>query len=306
MCNNPVYRTVRFGKIGEQKVLTPCGGCLGCRVDRLQMWQARCNSEYIKHRSAFLTFTYDNNHLEYNDNAVFPTLRRDHLHRYIDNLRHKVKSLPALPAGSTKDFSYFACGEYGDTFRRPHYHVLFFGLDFKDFEKFFISTWKNGNIKCLPILQGGIRYVVDYMTKQLTGSAAVKEYDNTFRERPFTSYSKGLGSDFFFAHKTEISETGAVKIGSRKVPVPVYYINLCSNFDFDSISNRDKKVLDNYRQTMIKARSQGFSTYDEYMNYCRRANELSLANRYRSKGVPVSPSYPKLLEFVENPLRVSG
>ena len=27
---------------------------------------------------------------------------------------------------------YFMCGEYGDLFKRPHYHAILFGLDFPD------------------------------------------------------------------------------------------------------------------------------------------------------------------------------
>lgn len=100
MCNNPqeIFKN-------NQKQIIPCGHCLGCRVDKTVLWSHRCNSEYVNGRSAFVTFTYDDYHLEYNDSALLPTLRQVQFHKYIDNIRHKVQKLK-LPYGCRKDFSF--------------------------------------------------------------------------------------------------------------------------------------------------------------------------------------------------------
>lgn len=286
MCNNPWFK-----KIYNKWQMLPCGDCMGCRVDSLLLWQARCNTEYIKYRSAFVTFTYDDLHLPYNSGALLPTLRKLDFHKYMDNLKHKVKKLPFLGQGCTKNYSFFGNGEYGDSFARSHYHVLFFGLDYADCRKLFIDTWKNGSIKCLPVLSGGIRYVVDYMTKNLSGEMAEAEYDATLRERPFKSCSRGLGAEFFFAHREEINDTGFIKMGSRSVPIPSYYKNILTFVNEDSLAVRDKVRLDSYKQIMRTAREFGFTDYDAYVKYQRKSNELSLYKRFQSKGIPVVPSY---------------
>lgn len=278
MCNNPVFRRLPYGT--HEYVKSPCNGCLGCRMDSLQLWQSRCNSEYIKYRSAFVTFTYDDLHIQYNDNSLLPTLRKKEFHKYIDNIRHKVKKMPFMPYGCIKDFRFFGCGEYGDSFARPHYHVLFFGLDFIEMQNLFISTWKNGSIKSLPILQGGIRYVVDYMSKSYNGELAEVEFDDTNRERPFITTSKGLGFDFMYSHRDEISQNGTIKIGSRHVNVPIYYKNLFTKYNYDSICSREKVKHDSYLRSVAKMRELGFTDYDTFMRYEQKARELSLASKF--------------------------
>lgn len=294
MCSNPVLE-VR----GNRQFFRPCDGCLACRVDKLLLWQARCNSEYIKHRSAFVTFTYDEYHLHYADNALLPTLSKSDFQHYSDNIYHKVRNMPFLPEGCVSDYKYFACGEYGDSFGRPHYHVLFFGLDFHDFQKIFDKSWKNGLVKSLPILNGGIRYVVDYMTKNITGERAKIEYDDTNREHPFKTCSRGIGLDFFMAHRDEICDFGYVTMGSRKVPVPTYYRNLFQDFNPESVYAREKVKHDSFLKIMQDVKRTGFSDYDSYMNYKRKATELSIYSQLQNKGKPALPSYNSNQSFID-------
>lgn len=289
MCDNPVLKRIK-GSVKDYTVLIPCGGCMGCRIDNLTLWQARCNSEYIKYRSAFVTFTYDDNHLPFRNGAIFPTLQREQFAKYLDNIKHKVRKIPPFE-NCTHDYKVFSCGEYGDIFNRCHYHVLFFGLDFHDYKKFFYNSWKNGYIKSLPVLAGGVRYVCDYVSKQKTGDEAVIQFDNKNIERPFMSVSRGLGFDFFLAHRDEISYTGTIKIGSRVIPVPSYYVNLFSTYSLSELENRNLKMLTSYRDTLKKMRLSGFDDYDKYMNYCRRANELNLASQARKNGSAARVSY---------------
>lgn len=296
MCNNPIIlnQKSKYSSLCR-RVEVPCNNCLGCRIDKLMLWQARCNSEYIKYRSAFVTFTYDDYNLPYKtSSSMFPTLVRLDLHKYIDNIRHKVKKLSLIPDGCCKDFHYFGCGEYGDSFQRPHYHVLFFGLDFADFNNFFVSTWKKGLVKSLPVSTGAIRYVVDYMTKNINGDMALKQYDEQDIERPFYVCSRGIGSDFFYAHKDEIASTGNVKIGSRIIPVPTYYSNLFFDCSDDNVRLRLKSFYESYQKVIQSAHSQGFSNYDDYVKYTRRANELSLSSKLHNKGIANIPSYVEI------------
>lgn len=275
MCNNPVFKRIK-GHLKDYTIKRPCGGCLGCRFDNLMLWTARNNFEWVRSRSAFVTFTYDDNHLFFKDNFVYPSIDKMAIHKYIDNLRHKIK----VP------FSYYGCSEYGGMFKRPHYHILFYGLDFFDNRKLFESTWKNGYIKSLPVLRGGVRYVCDYVTEHLTGDLAIKEFDEQGLERPYMSNSKGLGSDLFLAHAEEIADTGNLKLGSRVVPVPVYYRNLCMDFSIKNISNKIENILFKYHHSLDKARRAGFSSLDDYVRYKTSTAEKALLTSFQKNGKP--------------------
>lgn len=304
MCNNPVpfaniqaktyQKYQKYGNVQSYMdgIKIPCGNCLGCRLDKLALWSARCNYEQIKGSNAFLTFTYDDFHLPYNDGSLFPTLRQEDLHKFIDNIRHKIRALPVLPEHCRKDFSFFASGEYGDIFQRPHYHVLFFGLDFLECRKFFESSWKKGMVKCLPLMRGGVRYVVDYFTKNLvTGELAEQKYDLRGLERPFKSVSRGLGSELFFAHRDEIRNGKDLKIGSRIVPVPLYYKNLYSRFSDDEIMSRCFINREHFYDIVNESKRLNFPDVDSYIKYISKANELALSKKFHDKGVANIPSF---------------
>ena len=310
MCDNPVpfsemqsatyqkYKKYGSVKLYMDSLQLPCGNCLGCRIDKLTLWTARCNYEQIKGANAFVTFTYDDYHLPYNDGSLFPTLKQEHFHKYMDNIRHKIKSMPILPPYCRKDFSYFASGEYGDTFNRPHYHVLFFGLDFMAFKKLFDTTWKNGFIKSLPLTSGGVRYVVDYFTKNLvTGEKAEKEYDNKGIERPFKSSSRGLGSELFYTHRDEIRNGDVLKIGSRIIPVPSYYKNLFCSFSDSEVQSRLNFNRENYDRVVKESERLGFPSPDRYIKYIAKANELALSKKLHDKGVANLPSFKEIDNF---------
>ena len=303
MCNNPVlvaetdkqlYKS-RFSSPAVallfKNLKRPCGGCLGCRIDNLVLWSARCNYEYYKYSSAFVTLTYNKYFVPKNETGNEYSLRRSDFEKFIDNLRHKLIDYPVFKNCNNK-FHYFGCGEYGDFKNRSHMHVLFFGLDFQKHKKLFDTSWPYGYVKTLPILNGGVRYVVDYFTKShITGDLAVKMYDDKGIERPFISCSRGLGSQLFYDHSEEIRNGLPLKIGSRLIPVPMYYKNLFSHFSDDEILSRlrqQKLFKDDLKSDSIKA---GYSSVDDYLIDITRANEKTLESKLRNKGVPVISSY---------------
>lgn len=99
-------------------VTVPCGNCVGCKVEKSRKWAVRCMHEASLHvHNSFVTLTYNNENLPRRGTLV----KRD-LQLFFKRLR---KALDVK-------FRYFAVGEYGDKYGRPHYHVLFFGLDFPD------------------------------------------------------------------------------------------------------------------------------------------------------------------------------
>lgn len=97
----------------------PCGGCLSCRIERrqeitiLQLLEASLHDE-----NWFLTLTFDDAKIN------FPINRTNYkwpLQAFNESMRLHFKYLHKL-------YRFFACGEYGEVFGRPHYHLSLFGL----------------------------------------------------------------------------------------------------------------------------------------------------------------------------------
>lgn len=252
----------------------PCGWCTSCRIDRRNAWQDRITWERMGNSSAFVTFTYDDWHLPFGDMHI-PTLRRSDFETFIDRLRYRVrKNTPYL---CTPKFQYYAVGEYGDCFNRPHYHVIFIGLDFFECRKLFYDIWQNGIIDSLPVLDGGIRYVLKYLDKQQHGQLAEEMYDNQGLERPFSTATTGLGNGLFYSQVQEIQKTGEyVNLAGKRRPAPQYYKDL---FMGNSASHFERQVAEYQKQTKDKTLKM-FDDWQYQVAYARdkMMSDLNLAS----------------------------
>lgn len=175
---------------GSQNVLSlPCGHCIGCAKDRVRNWTTRLCLEGKYHdRKCFLTLTYDNEHCP--DRLV----KRD-LQLFLKRLRKEISPIKVR---------YFACGEYGETTKRPHYHVILFGYDFPDkcffsfgsnLDKVYISKqlskiWSFGNCLIGDVSEQSCAYVAGYSTKKLIGDSPFKD------EFVMMSTKPGIGSQY--------------------------------------------------------------------------------------------------------------
>lgn len=255
-CFNPVkgYRhsngTVKFAANGgvHRPIEVSCGQCTGCRLRRSVDWAARCvheNSLYFM--SSFITLTYDDNKiwrcsLEYRDFQLFMKRVRKEL-GYFD-----VKHWTWLPR-------FYMCGEYGDITRRPHYHVLLFGLYFADRVPYgksgsgaelytsalLDSLWTHGKSWIGDVTFESAAYVARYCMKKVTGKNAASHYEAVDSlsgeiiqlEPEFNSMSlkPGIGKMWYdrFFKQTVLHDN--VIIDGREIPVPRYYDNLLKKID---------------------------------------------------------------------------
>lgn len=143
-CINPIYLRV-------ENLEVPCGKCGHCLMRRIQDYTARCYQEWksCSEKCYFVTLTYEN----------------DPVQLYKKDLQDFFKRLRKVGFS----FSYFALGDYGDTFGRPHYHVLFFVKGFF-LEEYLWSLWisgrdqvrRRGFVHTLPLTGGRISYVIRY------------------------------------------------------------------------------------------------------------------------------------------------
>lgn len=216
----------------------PCGQCIGCRVDRSRAWAVRCVHESMMHdRSCFITLTYSG--------ACVPADVSVNVREWQLFAKKLRKRIPA--------FRYFACGEYGDESRRPHYHACLFGYDFsRDREvvdhnvrgeplftsKLLESVWEKGMVRVGALTYESAAYVARYVVKKATRGAAGEEY----RERVYTRYNgdtgecwdvnpefvvmsrnPGLGSAWFDKYMSDVYPSDEVVLKGRRFRPPRFY-----------------------------------------------------------------------------------
>lgn len=258
----------------------PCRRCKLCKIDRQNYWSDRLEYEKLdKISSAFVTFTYDSYRCPIGETGNL-TLQREDAKKFIDNLQRQI-AYHGLPSKlCKKNWTYYGVGEYGGAFGRPHYHFLFFGLDFWDSKKLFESVWKRGIIDSLPILNGGIRYVLKYIDKQLWGEAAQKTYGDNFIEEPFWSASKGIGSKLFYTQYQRIAMKGTyVNMAGKERPAPDYYKKLFGYTDVNTrIDEKIRKFKEGHKNGDLN------SGYDKWESELLFARDRLIADRMLMHG----------------------
>lgn len=239
-CSNPLplYKNERLSQYTDLyhryfDTYIPCGRCLNCRVDKINQYTHRCESELIKRRSgAFVTFTYDDYHIQPllrkdSKNNTVATLSRSDCKHFLDRL-NKIIHKQQNNILCQHDYKYIIAGEYGDhgkIFNRPHFHALFFGLDYAFCKKLFAQAWQGrGSIKVLPIMSGAPRYLLDYITTLEYGEIRKIKYENNNIEPPFQTHSLGLGSDLYYKQLDYIkTHNNCYKWHGKDVPIPPYW-----------------------------------------------------------------------------------
>lgn len=104
-------------------IAVPCGQCLECRIQQSRAWADRVILEAKKYQhNYFVTLTYDDNHLPYNN-----SLSKDDFQKFIKKLRNLLKRRYNFTG-----LRFFGCGEYGDTTRRCHLHLILFNCPLQD------------------------------------------------------------------------------------------------------------------------------------------------------------------------------
>lgn len=161
-CLHPL--DVRNPKTGSY-MLVPCGKCPACLHRRQNEWAYRLMLEdvYSPTPTYFGTLTYEDSNLEINDKGL-PTLNPSTLSSFLKRTRQKL----FRDYGCT--VRWFACGEYGDTFLRPHYHFMLYDCTapFNELQAIIEQMWPNGFVTLSYITPQRAKYVAKYTIKQLT------------------------------------------------------------------------------------------------------------------------------------------
>lgn len=225
-------------------IQVPCGQCLECRIQHARTWADRCVLEAKQYKdNYFVTLTYDDAHLPAKN-----SLQPKDLTNFMKRLRKHFEG--------TK-IRFLACGEYGDTSRRPHFHVLLFNCPLDDlsynfqlmengrlvnhlrpvnkgdlkFSKTIYELWQyQGMISVAPFNYDTAAYVSQYVTKKCNPNMK-QLYDELGIVPEFIRMSNrpGIGAQYFQDHD-DIHDIGHVIVpcdGEAHVSaVPRYYDKL--------------------------------------------------------------------------------
>lgn len=260
-CTSPYY----VGGTGP----VPCGRCMSCRIARSREWAIRLVHEQESWEdSCFVTLTYADEYLPDNQSLV----KKD-LQNYFKRLRKSIYPL---------HIKYFACGEYGETYERPHYHAIIFGLaQSSDVLK---DNWTAGFVRTGTVTFKSCRYVAGYIQKKITGDLSKSEYG--VRVPPFQLQSQGLGLAWAIKNKQNMINNLYITTNGVKTGLPRYYVKKLKNEMDEELATTKKMLgivkLNTYLQLA------GIKENDEwkYLKDLRKKKELELEqklNRYRPR-----------------------
>lgn len=179
--------------------------------------------------NCFVTLTYDEAHLPAGGSLTYR-----HFQLFCKKLRN---------AGYK--FRFFMCGEYGDQFKRPHYHACMFGYRPTDLQLFsearghrlytsesLAAHWGRGFVSIGELTQESAAYTARYCLKKITGPEADEYYQHVDQfgeihnvEPEFAHMSRrpGIGADWFAKYLTDVYPRDGVIMNGRKYKPPRFY-----------------------------------------------------------------------------------
>lgn len=194
----------------------PCGQCMPCRINSRRVWSSRMYLELCQHAKAtFVTLTYDSARLPSGDSLV----KRD-LSLFFKRLRKSIAPI---------QIRYFAVGEYGEKYQRPHYHAILYGLG-REHHQVINNAWGQGLIHCGDVSPNSISYVAGYVTKKMTAASDPR--------------LKGRAPEFsLMSRNPGIGAKAADQIAHSLTSGSAYAAWLNKNGDVPSVSRQDGKQM---------------------------------------------------------------
>lgn len=225
----------------DLQVTVACGQCIGCRLERSRQWAVRCVHEAsLYDDNCFITLTYEDKYLPQGGSLV-----KSDFQKFMKRLRFRFPD--------TK-IRYFMCGEYGETFGRPHYHACIFNFDFPDkvlwrvrdgirlyLSEILLELWPFGFSTIGDVTFDSAAYVARYVLKKITGESSEDFYKRVdldittgeifncydlLPEYCAMSRRPGIGREWFDRYCSDVFPDDFVIVNGKKVSPPKYYNNL--------------------------------------------------------------------------------
>ena len=219
----------------DMEVTVPCGRCIGCRLEYSRQWAIRCMHEAALYdNNCFITLTYRDECLPESG-----SLRLKDFQDFMKRLRKKFGS----------GIRFYHCGEYGDKFKRPHYHACIFNMDFDDRVLWRVQNdvplyrspsleklWPFGYSSVGNLTFESAAYVARYILKKQTGEKAWAHYADIdfdtgeikFRDKEYTTMSRrpGIAAGWYEKFKGDVYPSDSVIVRGREMRPPRFYDGL--------------------------------------------------------------------------------
>lgn len=216
-CHSPVNIRDPVQPDSKHYIAVPCGRCAACLTNKRSEWVIRMKEELkISVGAAFITLTYNEKNVPHTDDGLL-TLDKKDLQNFFKRLR---KNDPIK-------IKYYAVGEYGSNFERPHYHAICFnvGSDINLFRNKVEKAWSTnkepiGRIDCGPAQGSALSYCAGYIINRY-------DFPSDGRSKPFSLISKSLGISYVEKrkkwHMDDLTRQYVAMPGGIKLPLPRYY-----------------------------------------------------------------------------------
>lgn len=267
-----------------------CGQCVHCRLERSRQWAMRCLHEKSLYReSAFVTLTYADGNI--------PTLQGPCISR---RSTLSIRDLQLFMKRFRKQYGngirFFACGEYGSSTVRPHYHLLLFNVGFPDAkffklapggERLFTSkslddVWGLGMCVFGDVTFESCAYVARYVVDKITGDEAEHHYRGRLPEFATRSMRPGLGRAWFEKFGSHAYTHDSVVMRGMEMAPPKYYDKILE------LTDPSRYSLLRQRRNLLRMRDKlgnWFERTDKDRRRAREVFELRKQAFFAKKGV---------------------
>lgn len=221
----------------------PCGRCYPCTTRKVSGWSFRLMQEDKRAYSAsFVTLTYNTKYVpignciycydeEYIKNHPkknkYMTLCKKCLQSFFKRLRYYEKEERFITnSRNNSPIRYYAVGEYGSKYHRPHYHIILFNASVKAIEKAWsINGEPIGDIYHGYVSEASIGYCLKYINKP----SKIPMHKNDDRLKEFSLMSKRLGDNYINKktikwHTSNLENNCYLPLkDGKKASIPRYY-----------------------------------------------------------------------------------
>lgn len=181
----------------KEQIQVPCSNCPNCRARSVSGWSFRLMQQHkIANNAVFLTLTYDTSKVPITPKGYMTLSKTSYTITVKPNgkikkkqnsshLQQFFKLLRKAQFGNKRgDIKYYACGEYGSKFNRPHYHVILFNAKLELIQQ----CWEHGYIHYgMDVNEASVGYTLKYMSKP----SKIPMHKNDDRVKEYALMSKG-------------------------------------------------------------------------------------------------------------------
>lgn len=157
------------------------------------------------------------------------TLRKCDFQNFMKRLRFNT---------GRKGIKYYACGEYGTTTWRPHYHAIIFDVTIEEIDK----AWDKGHTFMGDVSGDSIAYTTKYINK----GKRIPLHANDDRTPEFSLMSKNLGDNYLSRKMVTWHLDNAadyyLQEGGYEHALPRYYRDRIFAFDEKDVLNTVKQI----------------------------------------------------------------